>query len=90
VQARYDIIAAEPYVRLLTRGAIGYIAYDGNMDINIAVRTLVHSHGMALFRAGGRIVADSERDAGYQETFDKAAALLSLQQQRAESVSGNA
>jgi len=36
----------------------------------------VHSRGIVRFWAGGGIVADSQRDAEYQETFDKAAALL--------------
>jgi para-aminobenzoate synthetase component 1 len=78
----------EPHRRGVYCGAIGYIGYDGDMDSNIAIRTLVHSRGIVRFWAGGGIVADSQRDAEYQETFDKAAALLSLLQQSAESASG--
>jgi len=78
----------EPHRRGVYCGAIGYIGYDGDMDTNIAIRTLVHSRGIVRFWAGGGIVADSQRDAEYQETFDKAAALLNLLQQSAESVSG--
>lgn len=78
----------EPHRRGVYCGAIGYIGYDGDMDSNIAIRTLVHSRGIVRFWAGGGIVADSQRDAEYQETFDKAAALLNLLQQSAESVSG--
>jgi para-aminobenzoate synthetase component 1 len=62
-------------------GAIGYIGFDGGMDTNIAIRTLVYSHGTARFWAGGGIVADSKLDDEYQETLDKAAALLKLLQQ---------
>jgi len=64
-------------------GAIGYIGFDGAMDTNIAIRTLVHSHGTARFWAGGGIVADSQVDDEYQETFDKAAAMLKFLQQSA-------
>jgi para-aminobenzoate synthetase component 1 len=62
-------------------GAIGYIGFDGGMDTNIAIRTLVHSHGTVRFWAGGGIVADSKVEEEYQETFDKAAAMLKLLQQ---------
>lgn len=59
-------------------GAIGYIGFDGNMDSNIAIRTLVHSNGTIRFWAGGGIVNDSDLEEEYQECFDKAAALLNL------------
>jgi para-aminobenzoate synthetase component 1 len=48
------------------------------MDTNIAIRTLVCSEGIARFWAGGGIVADSDCDAEFRETQDKAAALLRL------------
>jgi para-aminobenzoate synthetase component 1 len=80
----------EPHRRGVYCGAIGYIGSDGDMDTNIAIRTLVHSRGTVRFWAGGGIVADSQREAEYQETFDKAAALLNLLQQSAESASGGA
>jgi para-aminobenzoate synthetase component I len=59
-------------------GAIGYIGFDGGMDTNIAIRTLTVSHGSVRFWAGGGIVADSEVESEYQESFDKARALLRL------------
>jgi para-aminobenzoate synthetase component I len=59
-------------------GAIGYMGFDGNMDTNIAIRTLVHSHGNIRFWAGGGIVNDSVAEEEYQECFDKANALLKL------------
>lgn len=88
LRAMQIIEELEPHRRGVYCGAIGYIGYDGNMDTNIAIRTLVHSRGTVRFWAGGGIVADSRREAEYQETFDKAAALLSLLQQSAESASG--
>ena len=64
-------------------GAIGYIGFDGDMDTSIAIRTAVVSHGSMRFWAGGGIVADSRVEDEYQETFDKAAAMLKLLQQSA-------
>jgi para-aminobenzoate synthetase component 1 len=64
-------------------GAIGYVGYDGGMDLNIAIRTLVCSRGEIRFWAGGGIVADSRLEEEYQETFDKAAGLLKVLQQSA-------
>lgn len=73
----------EPHRRGVYCGAIGYIGFDGTMDVNIAIRTLVHSRGVVRFWAGGGIVADSRLEEEYQETFDKAAAMLKLLQQSA-------
>jgi len=69
-------------------GAIGYIGADGNMDLNIAIRTLVYTGGAIRFWAGGGIIADSRLEDEYQETFDKAAAMLKLLQQTAASQLG--
>jgi para-aminobenzoate synthetase component 1 len=71
----------EPHRRGVYCGAIGYVGYDGAMDTNIAIRTLVCSSGTVRFWAGGGIVADSRLQEEYQESFDKAAALLRLLQQ---------
>jgi len=75
----------EPHRRGIYCGAIGYIGFDGGMDANIAIRTLVYSQGAIRFWAGGGIVADSQLEEEYQETFDKAAAMLKLLQQSAAS-----
>lgn len=68
----------EPHGRGIYCGAIGYIGFDGAMDTNIAIRTLVHSGGEVRCWAGGGIVADSQWAEEYQETEDKAAAMLEL------------
>lgn len=68
----------EPQRRGVYCGAIGYIGHDGNMDTNIAIRTLVYSGNEIRCWAGGGIVADSQCDAEYQETLDKASAMLEL------------
>jgi para-aminobenzoate synthetase component 1 len=71
----------EPHRRGVYCGAIGYIGFDGGMNTNIAIRTAVYSDETVRFWAGGGIVADSVMEAEYQETFDKAAAILRLLEQ---------
>lgn len=68
----------EPHRRSVYCGAIGYIGFDGNMDTNIAIRTAVFSGGSINFYAGGGIVADSEAEKEYRETWDKAANMMAL------------
>ena len=81
VRAMQIIEELEPNRRGVYCGAIGYAGCDGGMDLNIAIRTLVYAGGAIRFWAGGGIVADSKLDDEYQETFDKAAAMLKLLQQ---------
>lgn len=88
LRAMQIIEALEPHRRGVYCGAIGYVGFDGNMDTSIAIRTLVNSGGVMRFWAGGGIVADSTLEDEYQETFDKAAALLKLLQQSAASRTG--
>lgn len=68
----------EPHRRGVYCGSVGYIGFDGGMDLNIAIRTLVAREGSIHGWAGGGIVADSELEAEYQESLDKAAALLAV------------
>ncbi len=88
LRAMQIIEELEPQRRGVYCGAIGYIGADGNMDLNIAIRTLVYTGGTVRFWAGGGIVADSRLEDEYQETFDKAAAMLKLLQQTAGSQVG--
>ncbi len=76
IHAMEIIAELEPVVRGPYCGAIGYIGFDGAMDTNIVIRTMVLKDGKAAVQAGGGIVADSEPLAEYQESLDKAAALL--------------
>lgn len=71
----------EPHRRGVYCGAIGYIGFDGNMDTNIVIRTLVYSQNRIRCWAGGGLVADSQCEAEYQETLDKASAMLALLRQ---------
>jgi para-aminobenzoate synthetase component 1 len=83
VAAMRIIEELEPQRRSVYCGCIGYVGFDGNMDLNIAIRTLVQ-HGDYIYAwAGGGVVADSEVDAEYQESLDKAAALLEVLGERA-------
>jgi para-aminobenzoate synthetase component I len=78
VAAMKIIEELEPQRRGVYCGSIGYIGFDGNMDTNIAIRTLVQQGGRVYTWAGGGVVADSNVDAEYQESLDKAAAMLAV------------
>ena len=71
----------EPHRRGVYCGTVGYIGFDGNMDSNIAIRTLIYSNNQIRFWTGGGIVADSIEADEYQETQDKAVAMLKILQQ---------
>ena len=57
-------------------GAVGYFAADGSMDTCIVLRTALVKDGTMYVQAGGGVVADSEPEAEYQETVNKARALM--------------
>ena len=68
----------EPNKRGIYCGAIGYAGFDGNMDTNIVIRSLIYSGNEIRCWAGGGIVADSMEKDEYRETLDKASAMLEL------------
>ena len=76
VRAMEIIDELEPTRRSVYTGAIGYLSFGGDMDLNIAIRTFLVKDGRAYFQVGGGIVYDSEPKAEYQETLDKAKALI--------------
>ena len=76
VRAMEIIDELEPVKRGVYAGAVGYLGFHGNMDVAIALRTAVVKDGMLHVQAGGGIVADSQPDAEWQETQNKARALL--------------
>ena len=84
IRAMEIIEELEPHRRGIYCGAIGYIGFDGAMDTNIAIRTLVYSDGRVRCWAGGGLVIDSQAGAEYQETFDKAAGMLRLLREAAD------
>jgi len=57
-------------------GAVGYFGFTGNMDSCITIRTVIVQNGHAYVQAGAGVVADSDPDKEYEETLNKAQALL--------------
>ncbi len=76
IRAMEIIDELEPTRRGIYAGAILYLDFSGNLDSCIALRTLVAKDGRAYIQAGGGIVADSVPEREYQETVNKARALL--------------
>jgi len=76
VRAMQIIRELEPAGRGLYAGAVGYLDFAGNLDFCIAIRTVIMSRGKAYVQAGAGIVIDSNPAAEYEETRDKARALL--------------
>jgi len=66
----------EPVTRNIYTGSIGYLGFNGDMDLNIVIRTFVIKDGMAHVQVGAGIVADSDPAREYYETLYKAEALL--------------
>jgi anthranilate synthase component 1 len=83
VRAMEIIEALEPVRRGIYAGAVGHFDYHGNLDLAIAIRTLVYSNGRAYWGVGAGIVADSDPEAEWNETMNKGRALW-LAIQRAE------
>jgi len=77
IRAMEIIAELEPTRRGPYCGSIGYLGFDGGMDTSIVIRTYAVKDGMVTFQAGGGIVADSDPAAEYEETLDKARALIS-------------
>jgi len=76
VRAMQIIRELEPCGRGLYAGAVGYLDFAGNLDFCIAIRTVIMSKGKAYVQAGAGIVIDSNPTAEYEETRDKARALV--------------
>ncbi len=78
IRAMEIIEELEPTRRGVYCGSITYLGLDGNLETNIAIRTMVHKDGVVRFSAGGGLVLDSEVGAEYQELLDKASMMSSL------------
>ncbi len=76
VRAMEIIDELEPTRRSVYTGSIGYLSFNGDIDLNIAIRTFLVKGGKAYFQVGGAVVYDSNPEAEYQETLDKARALI--------------
>ncbi|HEX8847155.1 MAG TPA: aminodeoxychorismate synthase component I [Pyrinomonadaceae bacterium] len=72
-----EIIAeTEDVARGLSMGALGYFSFDGALDLNVAIRTMVLRDHLARFNVGGGIVADSQPELEYEESLTKARSLV--------------
>ena len=76
IRAMQILAELEPTRRDIYAGAVGYVDFAGNLDFCIAIRTITIRGGRARVQAGAGIVADSNAAAEYEETKDKARALL--------------
>jgi para-aminobenzoate synthetase component 1 len=76
IRAMEIIEELEPNTRGAAYGSVGYIGFNGDMNLNVAIRTLVHSDNNIRFWVGGGIVADSILEEEYQETLNKGAGIL--------------
>ena len=76
IRAMEIIDELEPSRRGPYGGAVGYFSYTGNMDFCITIRTMVIQDGRIYIQAGAGIVADSNPEAEYQETVNKAMGMM--------------
>src|SRR5688572_23227259 len=76
IRAMQILGGLEPTRRGLYGGAVGYLDFAGNLDFCIAIRTIGMTGGVAQVQAGAGIVSDSNPTAEYEETRDKARALI--------------
>jgi len=76
IRAMEIIDELEPTRRGIYTGSVGYFSFDGDLDLNVVIRTFVLKDGKAFFQVGGGIVADSQPEAEYEETMVKARALI--------------
>jgi len=76
VRAMEIIDELEPSKRGIYAGAVGYLGFNGDMDVAIAIRTGVIKNNMLYVQAGAGIVADSVPESEWMETQNKARAVL--------------
>lgn len=81
IRAMEIIAELEPDKRGPYAGAVGYFDFSGNLDTAIAIRTIIIKDGIAYVQAGAGIVADSVPELEYQESLNKAQALLTAIEQ---------
>ncbi|MFQ5354183.1 MAG: anthranilate synthase component I family protein, partial [Thermodesulfobacteriota bacterium] len=76
IRAMEIIEELEPCRRGVYGGSVGYLGYGGNLDMCIAIRTMIIKDGMVYVQAGAGIVADSDPEKEFEETENKARGLL--------------
>ena len=91
IRAMQIIDELEPVRRHIYTGSIGYVGFDGTMDLSIAIRTATFTAGKVVFSVGGGIVYDSDPAAEFEETLHKGRTLLTaLNEASADETSGMA
>lgn len=78
IRAMEIIDEIENLKRNIYTGAIGYFDFNGNADFNIVIRTILKKDDTAYFGVGGGITFESDEESEYQETLDKAKALMKV------------
>jgi len=68
----------EPYTRGVYTGVIGHIEPNGDMDFNIAIRTIIKKNDKLYLQVGGGIVIDSTEEAEFEETRNKASSFMKI------------
>lgn len=76
IRAMEIIDELEPTQRNVYTGSIGYIGFNGDMDLNIAIRTIIKQNEKVYFQVGGGMTWDSNPEDEYQETLDKAQSIM--------------
>jgi len=71
IRAMEIIDELEPFQRHVYTGSIGYLGFNGRLDLSIAIRTAVVSQGCLVYSVGGGVVMDSDPEQEYQETWHK-------------------
>jgi len=66
----------EPTRRSVYTGSLGYLSFNGDMDLDIVIRTIIVKDNRAYFQVGGAITYDSDPEAEYIETLDKGRAMM--------------
>jgi para-aminobenzoate synthetase component 1 len=78
IRAMEIIDELEGTERGIYAGSVGYFSFQGDLDLNIVIRSLILREGAARLQVGGAILAESSPEAEYQETLDKARPILDL------------
>ncbi len=80
IRAMEIIDELEGAERGIYSGSVGYFSFDGDLDLNIVIRTLVVAGRTAQLQVGGAVLHESDPEAEYQETLDKARPILEMLQ----------
>jgi para-aminobenzoate synthetase component I len=88
VRAMEIIDELERSARGVYTGAMGFIDFDGNAELNLPIRTFTVTNGRAYFGVGGGVVADSSPEGEYQESLDKAKGLIAALERGAKDEAG--